>query len=98
MDTLTFGRGTINIGDTTLNLPDNFDPVDKPAHYNLGGGVECIDYIKQILGTDGFINYCQGNMIKYQHRHRYKSNPVEDMKKAQWYLNKMLETMEEKHR
>jgi len=90
---------TIN-GETTLDLGDmlSYDAVNKPAHYNLGGGVECIDYIKQVLTLDGFISYCQGNMIKYQHRHGYKGNPVEDMEKAQWYLNKMLEAMKEKHR
>tara|TARA_R100000544_G_C2210925_1_gene51895 strand:+ start:557 stop:850 length:294 start_codon:yes stop_codon:yes gene_type:complete len=92
---------TITItGETTLDLGDilSYDAVNKPAHYNLGGGVECIDYIKQVLTLDGFISYCQGNMIKYQHRHGYKGNPVEDMEKAQWYLNKMLEAMKEKHR
>ena len=75
-----------------------YDPVNRPAHYNLGGGVECIDYIKQVLGKQGFIAYCQGNMIKYQHRYRYKNKPVEDMQKAQYYLNKMLETMNEVHK
>ena len=75
-----------------------FDPVNKPAHYNINGGIECIDYIKQVLGLDGFIAHCQGNMIKYQHRHRYKSNPVEDMEKAQWYLDKMLQAMKEKRK
>ena len=75
-----------------------YDNVNKHAHYNLGGDIECIDYIKQVLGVDGFISYCQGNMIKYQHRHRYKNKPVEDIEKAQWYLNKMLETMKEKHK
>ena len=74
-----------------------YDPVDKPAHYNQGG-VECIDYIRQVLGLDGFIAYCHGNMIKYQHRYRYKQNPREDMKKAQWYLNKMNEALEEKYK
>jgi len=90
---------TIN-GETTLDLGDmlSYDAVNKPAHYNLGGGVECIDYIKQVLTLDGFISYCQGNMIKYQHRHGYKGNPVQDMEKAQWYLNKMLEAMKEKHK
>jgi hypothetical protein len=98
MDTITL------TGETTLDLEDlfddidSYDPVNKPAHYNLSGGIECIDYIKQVLGTDGFIAYCHGNMIKYQHRHKYKTDPVEDMKKAQWYLNKMLETMKEKHK
>ena len=47
-----------------------YDPVDRPAHYNQGG-IECIDYIRQVLGLEGFIAYCHGNMIKYQHRYRY---------------------------
>ena len=83
-----------------MNKPeeeDTYDPVNRPAHYNLGG-VECIDYIKQVLCKEGFIAYCQGNMIKYQHRYRYKNKPVEDMQKAQYYLNRMLETMSEVHR
>jgi|TARA_R110002124_G_scaffold237747_1_gene403012 hypothetical protein len=80
-------------------IPDEtFDPVNKPAHYNLGEGVECIDYIKQVLGPKGFIAYCQGNMIKYQHRHRYKNKPLEDMEKAQWYLNEMVKVMKEIHK
>ena len=98
MDTITLtGETTLDLEDL-FNDIDSYDPVNKPAHYNLSGGIECIDYIKQVLGTDGFIAYCHGNMIKYQHRHKYKTNPVEDMKKAQWYLNKMLETMKEKHK
>jgi hypothetical protein len=75
-----------------------YDPVNKPAHYNLGDGVECIDYIKQVLGKEGFIDYCHGNMIKYQHRYKYKRNAVEDMEKAQWYLNRMVETLKELHK
>ncbi|MDB9962840.1 DUF3310 domain-containing protein [bacterium] len=75
---------------------DTYDPVEKPAHYNLGG-VECIDYIEQVLGLDGFIAYCHGNMLKYQHRYRYKNKPAEDMKKAEWYLRKMNETLGKKY-
>ena len=75
----------------------NFDPVDKPAHYNLGG-VECIDYIEQVLGLDGFIAYCHGNMLKYQHRYRYKNKPAEDMKKAEWYLRKMNDALGRKYK
>ena len=73
------------------------DPVNNPPHYNMGE-IECIDYIKQVLGLDGFIAYCHGNMIKYQHRYRYKHKPVEDMDKARWYLEKMIETLREKHK
>ena len=87
MSVITIADQTIDVsdiinGDTTFN----YDSVNKPAHYNLTDGIECIDYIKQVLGEDGFVAYCHGNMIKYQHRHRYKTNPVEDMEKAQWYL------------
>jgi hypothetical protein len=74
-----------------------FDPVNKPAHYNQKG-IECIDYIKQVLGLDGFIDYCHGNLIKYQHRYRYKANPVQDMDKAQWYLERMNEALAEKYK
>ena len=73
------------------------DVVNKPAHYG-DGKIECIDYMRQILGLQGFIDYCHGNVIKYQHRYKYKGKPVEDMEKAQYYLNKMIEAMKEKHK
>ena len=75
-----------------------YDAVNKPFHYNHTDGIECIDYIKQVLGLDGFIAYCHGNFVKYQHRYRKKGKPVEDMEKAQWYLNKMVEALKEKHK
>lgn len=81
-------------GEDPVQIP--FDPVEKPIHYNQGG-VECIDYIKQVLGLDGFIGYCHGNMIKYQHRYRYKNNPIEDLEKANWYLARMREAVKEKY-
>lgn len=76
----------------------SYDPVNNPAHYKLSGGVECIDYIKQVLTPEEFKGYCHGNLIKYQHRHGYKGNPVEDIQKAEWYLRKMIETMKEIHK
>lgn len=71
---------------------DHTDPVNKPDHYNQGA-IEAINYIRQQLGT-GFVEYCQGNVIKYTHRWKYK-NGIEDLKKAQWYLNRMIEELEE---
>jgi hypothetical protein len=73
------------------------DSVNSPPHYN-SGTIECIDYIKQVLGLDGFASYCHGNLIKYQHRHRYKNKPIEDLEKAKWYLERMIETLKEKER
>lgn len=77
----------------------DFDPVEKPFHYNhVEGGIECIDYIKQVLGLDGFIAYCRGNAMKYNHRAFYKGNPSEDMRKAEWYMKKLNEALKEKYK
>jgi hypothetical protein len=54
--------------------------------------MECIDYIQQQL-SEHFSSYCQGNVIKYLHRWRYK-NGVEDLKKAEWYLKAMIRDIE----
>ena len=62
--------------------------VNNPPHYNQKG-IECIDAM-QAATDEGFEYYLQGNIIKYMWRYRYK-NGVEDLKKAQWYLTKLIE-------
>ena len=87
--------------DTTFDhtkFTGEYDPVNKPPHYTLDDGIECIDYMRQVLGLQGFIDLCHGNVIKYQHRYKYKGKPVQDMEKAQYYLNKMIEALKEKHK
>ena len=64
------------------------DPVEKPAHYRVGE-VEAIDYINQQLGS-GVKDYLLGNVHKYLHRHRFKGQAVEDLRKARWYLEKLI--------
>ena len=76
----------------------DYNNVSKPAHYNHGDGIECIDYIKQVLGKEGFIAYCRGNLIKYNHRAMYKGNPTEDLAKAEQYLKWVNETLKEIHK
>tara|TARA_A100001015_G_C14911065_1_gene680514 strand:+ start:488 stop:859 length:372 start_codon:yes stop_codon:yes gene_type:complete len=66
------------------------DPVNHPPHYNKGG-IECIDAIKAMLSTDEFVGYLRGNSLKYRWRMRYKSNPIQDMEKAQWYESKLMQ-------
>tara|TARA_R110000796_G_scaffold252285_2_gene385924 strand:- start:1176 stop:1421 length:246 start_codon:yes stop_codon:yes gene_type:complete len=68
--------------------PDEWDAVNRPAHYN-NSGVECIDYIQQQLG-DEYKGYLLGNCIKYIHRHKYKHSPREDLLKAKWYLERLI--------
>jgi len=69
------------------------DPVERPRHYN-NGSVECIDAIRAALGDEGFQAYCQGNVLKYLWRHKYKGKPVEDLRKCTWYLQRLIETIE----
>lgn len=67
--------------------------VDKPPHYNTGN-IECIDYLKDNMTTEAFRGYLEGNTKKYMHRFRYKGKQLEDLKKAQWYLNYLIKEME----
>ena len=64
-------------------------PVTNPEHYNTGE-IECIDYLRDNLGEEGFYYYCEGNIKKYLHRFRYK-NGKEDLEKAKWYLERLIE-------
>ncbi|MFZ9569836.1 MAG: DUF3310 domain-containing protein [Vulcanococcus sp.] len=66
------------------------DMVSHPPHYNQGG-VECIDAIEAALGKEGFKAYIRGNVMKYLWRSEHK-NGTEDLAKAAWYLNRLLET------
>jgi len=70
------------------------DFVNKPPHYNKGE-IETIDYIVDVLGDYEAISYCHGNVLKYTGSRLWeKGNPIEDARKAVWYLNKMIELME----
>lgn len=57
--------------------------VRQPSHYNQSG-IECIDAIHACLGDEGFINYCHGNMLKYNWRWKYKGG-LQDLNKAAEY-------------
>lgn len=69
------------------------DNVNNPLHYNQSG-VECINAIEAATG-EGFEYYLQGNVLKYLWRYRYK-NGIEDLKKAEWYLLKLIKLMEDR--
>ena len=74
------------------------DLVNSPPHYNQSS-VECIDAIESATfgnSEDGFENYLQGNIIKYIWRYRYK-NGLQDLKKAEWYLNKLINVVNKRY-
>jgi len=70
------------------------DKVNSPDHYTTGQ-IETIDYIVDVLGDHDTISYCHGNILKYLGTRLWnKGNPLENAKKAQWYLNLMIEKIE----
>jgi len=68
------------------------DMVNSPPHYN-NGDIECIDAIKESMTPEAFKGYLKGNIQKYIWRYENKKG-VEDLKKAQWYLNRLIKTIE----
>ena len=71
-----------------FSLPTMEDMVNHPKHYNKHG-VECIDAIRATLTDEEFRGYCKGNVLKYTWRERYK-NGFEDLEKAMWYLERLV--------
>jgi hypothetical protein len=69
------------------------DMVNHPDHYTYGK-VECIDAIETATqGLTGFESYATGTILKYLWRWRHK-NGIEDLKKAQWYLERLIKFVE----
>ena len=67
------------------------DNVNHPPHYTTGS-IEVIDFI-----LDQQFGYLDGQVIKYLCRHAHKGTQLEDLKKAQWYLNKLITLLENKY-
>lgn len=69
------------------NSPESIstgDPVN-PQHYKAS--VECITLMEELFGEEEVRSFCKLNAFKYMFRHTSK-NGDEDLKKAQWYLNR----------
>lgn len=72
------------------------DMVNHPPHYTKGG-IECIDGIRASMTDEAFLGYLKGNVLKYLWRYESKHDPAEDLQKALWYLNKMVDILKENH-
>lgn len=79
----TSGQPILAGGPTEEEL--NADTVNHPAHYRTGG-IETIDFIEAKN-----LNYHLGNVVKYITRADHKGDRLENLKKAQWYLNREIE-------
>lgn len=69
-----------------------FDNVSHPAHYT-SGKIEVIKIMEDQLTSEEYRGYIKGQVIKYITRERYK-NGLEDLKKARWYLDRLIKKME----
>ena len=69
------------------------DNINHPPHYT--GAIECIEVLEALgIGPD----FCRGNAIKYLWRLGKKGEPanaIEDAKKAQWYINRLVDQLEQ---
>ncbi|MEG0835300.1 MAG: DUF3310 domain-containing protein [Christensenellaceae bacterium] len=74
-----------------MTIPEE-DKINYPAHYT-SGKIESIEAIESSVGKEGFEAYCTGNAIKYLWRWKHKGG-VEDLKKAEWYLKKLISKQE----
>ena len=67
-----------------LDLKNPTDVVNHPSHYKVGG-IETIDFIE---GKN--LGYNLGNAVKYISRADHQGNRLQDLQKAQWYLNREI--------
>jgi hypothetical protein len=65
------------------------DEVNTPAHY-VKDGIECIDAIKGSMTVEEFKGYLKGNVMKYMWRYQDKEKSLQDLKKGQWYLERLI--------
>ena len=70
------------------------DAVNKPFHY-ASGNVECIEALEASMTVAQFEGFLKGNVMKYIWRFEKKGNPLQDLKKAAWYLNLLIGQYEE---
>lgn len=85
MDTVTMYSWRNHVGD---QIKDS-DTVNSPDHYTKG--IEVYDFIQSWE-----MSFPRGNVVKYVTRAPYKGNTLEDLKKARWYLDKLIKAAEEK--
>lgn len=72
---------------------DGADVVNSPPHYTAGG-IEAIDAIEAALSDEGFRGALKANVLKYMWRYEKKADPVADLRKARWYLDRLIQKVE----
>lgn len=72
------------------------DPIDSPSHYTQGR-VEAIDVIEDAISRapDPVLGNCQGQALRYLLRMWDKDAPSMNAAKARWYLNRLLNHLDQ---
>lgn len=81
--------------------PSENTSVEHPSHYT-SGGIECIDAMKAMftgyeqakIVTKFYWHFLSGQVLKYLWRWPLKEHPIQDLKKARWYLDKLISDIE----
>lgn len=76
------------------NETPTHDTINHPSHYTQGN-VECLEAMISAFGVEAVRMFCICNAFKYLWRHQHK-NGIEDLNKADFYINKFKELSEEK--
>ena len=75
--------------------PTGIDRVNSPSHYTHGSQEAIVTIEEAIDGAPSVqTGMLQGQVLKYLLRVWYKDNPLEDLKKAQWYLTRLIEKLQ----
>lgn len=85
----------MNVIQSDFLEPKKPDVVNHPEHYTSGAH-ECIDVMVEMFGIQAVIDFCKCNIFKYRFRSHLK-NGEEDIKKAEWYEEKLMQ-LNEKNR
>ena len=71
--------------------------INHPSHY-VDGGIETIDILRAKLTWEEYLGFLKGNVIKYMTRAGKKEDGLKDIKKAQWYLDRLIKEIEDKEK
>lgn len=70
-------------------MAEQKETVDHPDHYNQSSKYEVLDVI-----DDWGLNFAEGCVVKYIARYKHKGNPKEDLRKARFYIDFLIEKLE----
>ena len=75
-----------------MNIDEVTEKVNHPKHYV--GKFECIEVMEYVYGKKSVIEFCRCNAFKYLWRAGKKNSEIEDLKKARWYIDRMIKEIE----